>query len=397
MFTEHKDTNIFDSANVYDETLHPSDYEESDLEITGEVKTQGLIIKEITGVFIVVYEVPDIPKITGTTNIAVPHQEGEITGDLDIQGTVIKNITGTVSASRPLPPKDITGEAMVILPVPGLPEVDCPSDHIAYKIVPPFMPQPSIPEIDDNLSGPYLRVIGHVFKVFEDKDTGYVSSLGTLLTGDIYVTIASVFKWTFLDISTFLPEIFDDKWNIMNAISKGWNRYFSVDSEGDFITGQMTAMGFVFPVIIDPDTQNTVSDGDLIKCPSDNVKYIKDSDGNDTMWIDDMASGPYLRVLAKHGKTYWYKHGNPNPIHNANPEDPDMDHSDFSNEHDMEITGVLYVSAKHTVWLNGTLIVGTLEEKEFDGTVTTWGVERAEIEGEITVIAAPKHTHVYIT
>ena len=118
----------------------------------------------------------------------------------------------------------------------------------------------------------------------------------------------------------------------------------------------------------------------------------------DTIWIDDTQSGPYLRVLAKHGRTYWYKHGNPDPIHNANPEDPDIDHSDFSNEHDMEITGVAYVSAKHTAWLNGTVTVGNVEETEVNGSVNTWGLERAEIEGEITTTAAPlKPTHVYIT
>ena len=398
VFTEHKDTNVLDPANVYNKESHPSDYEDSDLEITGEIKAQGIMTTEITGRFIVVYEVPDIPKITGTTDIAVPYQEGEITGNLDIQGNTVKDITGTVTPSRKMPAKDITGEAAVILPVPSLPEIDCPSDNIVYKQIPPFMEQPSIPEIDDAQSGPYLRVVGHVFKVFIDKDTGYVSSPGTLLTGEIYVTIVSVFKWTFLDKNTFIPEVFDDKWSIMNAISKGWDKYFTVDSEGDFITGQMTAMGYVFPVITDPNTQDTRSNGDLITCSSDNVKYIKDGNGLDTIWIDDAQSGPYLRVLAKHGKTYWYKHGNPDPIHNANPEDPDIDHSDFSNKHDMEITGVIYISAKHTAWVNGTVTVGNVKEKEVDGIVNTWGVERAEIEGEVTTTAAPrKSTHICIT
>lgn len=397
IFTEQKDTNALDPSNVYDGSS-ASDYEESDLEIIGEVKTHGLKSIEINGTVLVVYEVSDTPKIDGNVDIALPHNGGEITGSANIQAMSYKDINGTIDIAKPLNPIEINGEALVVYPVPNTPSINCPSDNIVYKPIIPWQTPPSIPEIDDNLSGPYLRIIGRVFKVFTDKDTGEVTSPGTLLTGEVYVTIASVFMWTFLDKSTFVPEFYDDKWSIKNAISKGWDKYFSVDSTGDLITGTVQAMGLVFPVITDPNTQNTNSTGDLIVCPSDDIKYEKDEYGNDTIYINDSISGPYTRVLAKHGRSYFYKHGDPNPIHNANPEDPDIDHSDFSNEHDMEIKGTVYISAKHTVWLDGKIIVGTLEEKEITGVVRTYGLERVEITGEVNIIAAPrKPSHVYIT
>ena len=387
VFKEKKGEDISDPANRYDENAYPSDYEEGGLELTGSVDVTGHLTKDLNGTITVVYEASGLPEITGSASVITPHNGAELTGSVTIGGDVAAEIIGSADIAKKRTPVDIDGSISIAIPITSMPEITCSSDNIVYKTYLPGT-EPPIPEVDDALSSPYLRVIGRVFKVLTDPNTGNVTSDGTLLTGEVNVSTASAFKWTFVDNTTYTPKVVDDKWSIQDAISKGWDTYFSVESNGDLIIGEAKIIGIVFPETSNPDTGETTSAGDLITCSSDRIVYFKDNKGMDTIYIDDGLSGPYTRIAAKHGKTFWYRTGDPNPVHNANPEDPTLDRSEFSNEHDMEIRGEAYISAKLTNWLDGDVTVYGTSSMTIDGAMRILAETNTEITGEIEVIAA---------
>ena len=131
--------------------------------------------------------------------------------------------------------------------------------------------------------------------------------------------------------------------------------------------------------------------------PSDNVVFIKNKDGNDTIHVDESKSGDYLFVIAICGATTAYdKDGNRIKDYDIYNKDGKLDHTDFDKP-SQEIHGKVRITAKITTWLDGTTRCVGEKNEDVTGDVHVLPLKRIELNGKIDVVSKqPQGSYAFI-
>ena len=431
VFVEKIDVDALDPENVFDPIQNPVKRTDGSVEITCPVadirftKNQdgtddiyrvdetttgdytyiiGKVVKEIGGKIVIVNPIDpkDLPEIEGTIDAAVKvfvetkNDDGttESTGDLitgtfDFQGVQRAEIIGKISAAVPhtvdtgVP--EIIGEVFVAVPLDAdsIPEITCDSANVVYI---KNDDGTDSPVVDEEKSGEYLLVWGLVHPATEDPSTHEIVCGGDLLTGKVRISHKSAFTWTFTETDGTEHKVnsTDEIENWYNDTVDNPDKYTTIDSEGDLITGEVTVMGVVHKYTTD-EHGNVDHEGDLLVCHSDNVVYKKDQFGKNTIEIDDALSGDYFRVMAICGAINAYdENGKRIKDFDMLEDDPRIDYVSFDKPN-QEIVGDGYVAAKVTAWLDGTLNTVSEQFSDVTGEVKVQGGVFGEVRGVIKV------------
>ena len=353
VFTEAKDSDATNAANVYDATKNPSDSVDASVQIScpkaaivftkngdgsdntvsvDAAKTGaytyiiGKVKAELTGNMTV-----DIPTnidsgIDGTAKIAamvfpttasgstVTCGGDLLTGSITIQPPITATLTGSVSVGNQIDDAEMTGNVLVVNETENIPELTG-----TISIAPPF--------------------------------TKY-------LTGALNVAVP--FK-----------TVLDGSFIVVNEVK-----------DIPELNGSSDILALVYPITKDKDG-HTTSGGDLLTCLNDKIVYEKEKDGSDSIYIDDSQSNAYFRVMAMGGIITGVK------ADGTKVPDPDLyDYNIVETLFDkpnQELIGDTYIAAKKTVWLNGIVTVVNVAGAEMTGSVTVRHDLEAEITGTVTV------------
>ena len=356
---------------------------------------QGIQRAEVKGEVIVVYEAEPLPELSGEIGVSslvfqvTTNETGEttspgdlITGTLELSAGVFVTINGNIliAASttstdddeRPIMP-ELVGNLDIAAPLnpDSLPTISCPiNKNIVFK---KDNDGRDLPIVDTEATvGDYLLILSQANKVTETEDDKLEGKND--ITGTIRVTHKSAFSWTFTN-SDGSSEVVDSTAaieDLYNDYESDHTKYSEISSTGDLITGEVNVMA--------------VSRTEMVT-PSDNVVFIKDKDGNDTIHIDESKSGDYLFVIGICGATTGYdKDGNPIRDYDLYDKESGLDHTEFDKP-SQEINGKIRIAAKITAWIDGTLRYVCEADKDVTGEVSILAVKRTELDGEIIVDA----------
>ena len=371
------------------------DYLTADAQIDGTFSMQGMQRAEVKGEVTVVYEAEPLPELSGEIGVSslvfqvTTNETGEttspgdlITGTLDLSVGVFVTINGNIliAASttstdddeRPIIP-ELVGNLDIAAPLnpDSLPTISCPiNKNIVFK---KDNDGRDLPIVDTEATvGDYLLILSQANKVTETEDDKLEGKND--ITGNIRVSHKSAFSWTFTK-SDGSSEVVDSTAaieDLYNDYESDHTKYSEISSTGDLITGEVNVMA--------------VSRTEMVT-PSDNVVFIKDKDGNDTIHVDESKSGDYLFVIGICGATTGYdKDGNPIRDYDLYDKESGLDHTEFDKP-SQEINGKIRIAAKITAWIDGTLRYACEADKDVTGEVNILSVKRTELDGEIIVDA----------
>ena len=367
----------------------PFDFLDADAQIDGTIDTQGKHITEINGKLTVVYEVEHIPELPGDVKVSslvfpvtINPENGETTSDgdliigtLDFMGGEFATINGKVHVAVHYDAFELDGNLDVAIAVDSdsLPVISCPiNNNIVFK---KDADGRNLPIVDEEATvGNYLLILAQANEVTTTDDGKHEGKHD--LTGTVRVSHRSAFAWTFTqpDGSSETVDSTAEIEDLYNDYKSNPNKYSDISSTGDLLTGNTTAMA--------------LSRTEMVT-PSDNVVFIKNKDGDDTIHVDESKSGDYLFVIAICGATTAYdKDGNRIKDYDIYNKDGKLDHTDFDKP-SQEIHGKVRITAKITTWLDGTVRCVSEKDEYINGDVTVLPLKRIELNGKIDVVAKP--------
>lgn len=365
------------------------DFLDADAQIDGTIDTQGKHITEIKGKLTVVYEVENIPELPGTVKVSslvfpvtTNPENGETTSDgdliigtLDFMGGEFATINGKVHVAVHYDAFELDGNLDVAVAVDSdsLPVISCPiNNNIVFK---KDADGRNLPIVDEEATvGDYLLILAQANEVTTTDDGKHVGKHD--ITGTVRVSHRSAFAWTFTqpDGSSETVDSTAEIEDLYNDYQSNPNKYSDISSTGDLLTGNTTAMA--------------LSRTEMVT-PSDNVVFIKNKDGDDTIHVDESKSGDYLFVIAICGATTAYdKDGNRIKDYDIYNKDGKLDHTDFDKP-SQEIHGKVRIAAKITTWLDGTVRCVGEKDEDVTGDVNVLPLKRIELNGKIDVVAKP--------